>query len=401
MKIYVYNCSNTFNYGSMMMGENFISYFNQVTGEENIYYVETDDEINVQRLKSAVLSDKIYTVPFNSLFAKGFNKYDYLLSQMKLKKALSDFAGIIDLVVVLGGDDFTEDYGWKSPLLYAIQFNLLRREGIKLVMVGQTMGPFHSFRGPAMKSLLRNINKIYPRERLTYQYLMNLGLNNISLTDDLALLPLARQEPKERSEEYITFCPSELIYRYCKEGSRESWISFNVFMIDLLMMRYPDKKVILLAHVLRPEAVDDRTVVNELYDLLKEKYKDRLIPINSELYPYEVRSFIRQSLFLVSGRMHAVVSSFQCGTPAITLSYSSKSLGIIGDRYGLGEYIIDVRTLNYAEMRERYVSLLDRMAAQYPLIIEKIGRINELAQKSILRTLEEIRDLKEIGVGRG
>lgn len=31
MKVYIYNCSNTFNYGSMMMGENFISYFNEIT----------------------------------------------------------------------------------------------------------------------------------------------------------------------------------------------------------------------------------------------------------------------------------------------------------------------------------------------------------------------------------
>ena len=31
MNIYVYNCPNTFNYGSMMMGENFISAFNKIT----------------------------------------------------------------------------------------------------------------------------------------------------------------------------------------------------------------------------------------------------------------------------------------------------------------------------------------------------------------------------------
>ena len=40
--------------------------------------------------------------------------------------------------------------------------------------------------------------------------------------DDLALLPLPKQEIQERTKEYITFCPSELIYRYVKEGSRSN-----------------------------------------------------------------------------------------------------------------------------------------------------------------------------------
>jgi len=232
LNIYICDCPNTFNYGSMMMGENFIYYFNKISEAVNDYYVETDDEINIHRLKNATGINEIYQVPMNALFNKSIGKYDYLLSWMNIKKAVSVFAGKIDLVVVLGGDDFTEDYGWKWPLMNAVKFNLLMREGIKVVMLGQTIGPFHSFRKLAMKRLLGKINKIYPRDSLTYDYLTGLGLKNISLSDDLALLQLAKQETKERTREYITYCPSELIYRYSKEGGRESWIEFNLFMIN-------------------------------------------------------------------------------------------------------------------------------------------------------------------------
>lgn len=298
------------------------------------------------------------------------------------------------MAVVLGGDDFTEDYGWKDPMMYAIQFNLLRREGIKVVMLGQTMGPYYSFRIPVMKWLLRKIDKIYPRDPLTYQYLIGLGLENISLTDDLALLPLTKQKTKENSKEYITYCPSELIYRYCKEGNRKRWIAFNLFMIDRIMNKYPDKKLILLAHVLKPEQVDDRIIVNELYDVLKEKYSDRIIPKNNEMYPYEVRNIIQQSLFVVSGRMHPVISSIQCEVPAIALSYSSKYWGIIGERYGLGKYIIDVRHLNYYEMEEKFVELINKIEINYDQIQEKIKQNNKRAIISIRSTFEEIRDIK-------
>ena len=56
--------------------------------------------------------------------------------------------------------------------------------------------------------------------------------------------------------------------------------------------------------------------------------------------------------------MHPVVSSIQCEIPAIALSYSSKYWGIIGERYGLGDYIIDVRHLNYDEMKKKFVELI-------------------------------------------
>lgn len=378
----------------MMMGENFISYFNKVTGAVNNYYVETEDEINIIRLKNATGINEIYPVTIDSLFNKGLDKFDYLLSQMKFKKVLSDFARKIDLAVVLGGDDFTEDYGWKDPLLSTIRFNLLRREGIKVVMLGQTMGPYRSFRKPAMKILLRKINKIYPRDKLTYNYLMSLGLKNISLTDDLALLPLAKQEIKERSREYITYCPSELIYRYTKEGNRENWVEFNRFLLETILDRYPDKKLVLLAHVLRPEHADDRIMVGELYDLLSTRYKDRILAERGEMYPYEVRNYIQQSVFVVSGRMHPVISSIQCGIPAIALSYSSKYWGIIGERYGLGEYIIDIRYLNYKEMKGRFIYLINKIEDEYEQIEEKMKKNNTVAKKNILSALEEIRDLK-------
>jgi len=393
MNIYIYNCPNTFNYGSMMMGENFISYFNNVTGKKNNYYVETMDEVNIERLRNATNIKEIYSVKMNSLFKKDLSKYDYILSYYKVKRVISDFVNKIDLVVVLGGDDFTEDYGWKVPLMNAIKFNILKNEGLIVVMLGQTMGPYHLFRKPAMKHLLNKIDKIYTRENITYNYLKNLGLNNAYIMDDLALLPLSRQEIKERTKEYITYCPSELIYRYSKTAKREDWVEFNLFMLKVLMERYPDKKIVLLAHVLRPEHVDDRKTVKELYNSLEDKYKDRIVVENNEMYPYEVRNYIQQSLFTISSRMHPVISSIQCEIPAIAISYSTKYWGIIGERYDLSDYILDVRYLNYDEMKERFIYLLDKIDNESPNIQNKMKEKNQLANESIIQALKDIANI--------
>lgn len=390
MNICILNCSNTFNYGSMMMGENFIYYFNKVTGTTHHYYVETSDEVNIQRLRHSTGIEEVYSIPENSLFKSGLNKYDYILSYCKMKKTVSELAKKMHLIVVLGGDDFTEDYGWKGPLIRVMQFNILRNEGLKIVMLGQTIGPYLSFRKPAMKMLLKRVDKIYPREPLSYNFLKNLGLKNISMTDDLALLPLAKQEAPENIKEYITYCPSELIYRYSKEGSREEWIEFNLFMIDTVMKKFRDKKLVLLAHVLKPEHVDDRIIVGELYDRISSKYPDRIIVEKRELYPYQVREYIQQSFLVISGRMHPVISAIQCEVPAISISYSSKYWGIIGERFGLGDFILDVRQLNYRQMKERFIHLMERIELEYSAVQEKMRVNGKSAEENIFDTLKEI-----------
>jgi colanic acid/amylovoran biosynthesis protein len=378
----------------MMMGENFISYFNQVSGTKNNYYIETEEEINVERIKKATGINEIKSVPMNSLFVKGLKRFDYLLSYIKLKGITSDLIKMIDLVVVLGGDDFTEDYGWQGPLLNSIKFNLIKRNGLKVVMLGQTMGPYHSIRQPIMKYFLSKIDQIYPRDPITYEYLKLINLKNITITDDLALLPLTKQLDEVRSKEFITYCPSELIYKYSKEGKREEWINFNLFMIDEILSRYKTKKLVLLAHVLKPKHVDDRIITNDLYSLVREKYRERVILVDQEMYPFEVREYIQKSHFTISSRMHPIVSSIQCEIPAIALSYSSKYWGIIGRRYDLEDYIIDVRFLNYKEMKERFVFLIENIEQQYSNIQSKMRNKNMIAHESIKKALTEISSLK-------
>lgn len=396
MNIYIFNCPNTFNYGSMMMGENFINYFNGTLGGKNNFYVETNEEINILRLREATGIKEIFSVKTNSLFKDGVARYDYIKGYIGLKKITSNLAKKIDLVVVLGGDDFTEDYGWKEPVINAIKFNVLKNDGLKVVMLGQTMGPYKSFRKPLMKSLLNNLDKIYSRDPVTYNYLKDLGISEIGLMDDLALLPLVKQEAIERTREYILYCPSELIYRYSKQGDRKDWINFNVFMIDEIIKKFPDKKLILLAHVLKPKHVDDRIMVNELNELVKEKYSENILVRNDEMYPYEVRNYIQQSLFTISSRMHPVVSSLQCEIPSIALSYSTKYWGIIGERYGLSDYIIDVRFLNYDEMKLKFINILDKINENYVIIQNKIKEKNEFSTDTIMKALNEIAKISKV-----
>jgi colanic acid/amylovoran biosynthesis protein len=387
MNIYICNCSNTFNYGSMMMCENFMCYFDKVSGGINRYYVETEHGINTERLKHATGIDEIYPVAMNSLFVNGLCKTDCLMAVAGLKKVSSDFARKIDMAVVLGGDDFTEDYGFVSPVVFAFLFNLFIKEGGRLVMLGQTMGPFHSYRVPIMKVLLKKIDRIFTREDRTYRYLETLKLKNICLSDDLALLPLSKQKQKEKTDRYILFFPSELIYRYAKEGNRKDWIDFCMFMIRHLLNRFPDKELVLLPHVLMPKHVDDRIIIREL-----QETDSRLIAMTKEMLPYEIRDYIQNSLFIVSARMHPVISAIQCGIPAVALAYSDKYQGIIGEKFKLEECIIDVRYNTYNEMKEDFVRCIEDTEKRREEQIEKMKIFGEIAKENIMESLKWIKE---------
>jgi colanic acid/amylovoran biosynthesis protein len=395
MNIYVFNCPNTFNYGSMMMGENFIHYFNLITGEHNKYFIETLDKVNIERLITATNYKNIYSVKMKSLFKNNTKRFDYILSLFGFKNILSSLIKTIDLVVVLGGDDFTEDYGWQGPIMNSIRFNIIVRAGVPVVMLGQTMGPYHSFRSIVMKKLLNNITKIYPRDPITFEYLETLGLKNISLTDDLALLPLYKQKVIEKTKEYITYCPSEQIYKYSKDRNRDSWIEFNLYMIKTIIERYPEKKIVLLAHVLKPDDVNDGFIANELYELVKTKYADKIILKSKPMLPFETRIFLQKSLFVVSSRMHPIISSIQCEIPSIAISYSSKYWGIIGKRFDLEDFILDVRYLDYETMKQNFITLLNKIEIEYEGIQRKLIYKNSQARQSIDFTLSDIYSIKK------
>lgn len=164
-------------------------------------------------------------------------------------------------------------------------------------------------------------------------------------------------------------------------------------MIDIIMNKFPDKKLVLLAHVLKPEHVDDRIIVSDLYNQIKNKYLNRIIVEKNELYPYKVREYIQQSFLVISSRMHPVVSSIQCVVPAIAISYSSKYWGIIGERFGLGDFILDIRQLNYSQMKEKFKKLINKIELEYNQIQEKMRTNNKLAEKNIFNALREIQSM--------
>ncbi len=398
MNIYILHASNTYNYGSMMMAENFIHYFEAESNIENTYYIETDDIDNTQnRLRTATGLESIIAVPMGSLYRKGaISKKELLLSVVLKMHVLSDLAMKMNMVVVLGGDDYTEDYGWRALVSQLLRINVIAGR-MKVYFIGQTMGPFYSFRRLLARYFLSKADAVMVRDKITYEYLSKMGLHNIDEIPDLALMPLTREGQAPQKARYICLFPSELIYHYSKSQSRKECLDFYVRVCENLVTEYADYELVLLPHVLKPESSDDRVMTRDIYNALGDGIKSRTHFPENEMLPYEVRGYIKSSAFIVSARMHPVISALECGVPAICFSYSRKYWGILGEGYKLEDYILDVRSSTFDELFRSFRKALGIMQGNYKNIAGSIrsrveadqreiaGKIFELSQSAVVK----------------
>jgi len=401
MKFLIYDLPDAFNYGSVMMVENFISYIGAKLANSSFVIVTNRPEDTYIRLNNALNYDfKINCIDYKPIFS--ISNFFY----KEGNKIIND----IESIIVLGGDVFTEDYSRLYPLYKLFQLYLLKKKGKKIYMLGQTIGPFSSWRERIVKFFISKFDKVYLREKLSFDYLYNMQLKNIFLSSDLAFLPLYRECKEDdnsfynklpfniEKNNYIVIVPSELVWRYIKYddkiyNSRTKYIEFLKNITLELLNIFDVSNIIILPFVLFPETSDDRLAGRDLYiNLLREGMKkENIYLIRDPLLPYEARHIIKNSKFVVTGRMHASISSLVEKVPFLVISYSRKFHGIIKNFFELEECIIDIRDYNsYDDLFNESLRKIEILYSKYESFSELISYKLKNAQDAVLSMLYDI-----------
>lgn len=401
-KIGLLHVPNTLNYGSMMMAENIIYYLSKLI--ENPYYVVISNkkEETYSRLSEATGITDIEIRDLHSKKSKirmyfGFlNNYGRMFlnpKSVEIVKVLRD----CDTILIMGGDDLSEYYGISSLLKSLRDIYALSVSGKKVCLLGQTIGPFTSWRIPLVKRILGKADSIYLRDETSYNYCKErLKLKNIILSTDLAFLDLARQGEYVDLESYgLTegryYCivPSGLWFKYCDDY--KLYIEGLTGIVDNLLniARSKNYKVVLLAHVLEPKRADDRAIIKSIAQKMDD---ESLIIIDDILLPFEARSILGSSALVITGRMHAAVSSLQLGVPAISLAYSVKYAGVIGKSLKLPELVVKVDNNTFLkDMEKLNERILEIIQKQEEIGVKIKDSIDEVKRESHI----QIEDLAE------
>ena len=247
-----------------------------------------------------------------------------------------------EIAISIGGDNYC--YG--SPYwLFSIDRNL-KKAGKKLLLWGCSIEP--SLLNSDIITDLNSFDLIIPRESITYNALLEKGINkNTHLFPDPAFildkinLPLPKGFVENNT---VGLNVSPLIMRLEKYDN----ITYkNCANLIKHIIETSNMQVALIPHVTW-EHNNDLEPLTALY----EQFKDtgRVVIIGDQYNCMELKGFISRCRMFVGARTHATIAAYSTCVPTLVVGYSVKARGIARDIFGSEEdMVIPVQSLNHED----------------------------------------------------
>ena len=88
--------------------------------------------------------------------------------------------------------------------------------------------------------------------------------------------------------------------------------------------------------------------------------------------------------------MHAAVSTFQMGKPAICIAYSKKYKGVIADGLDMPEFVLDAKEEKFWDDFEEKIMMKVEFINKEKSIAKKIKKNVNTCKLNVIRTLDDI-----------
>ena len=238
-----------------------------------------------------------------------------------------------DYVFDIGeGDSFADIYGLKRFIVFSLNKFFALRSSIPLIIAPQTIGPFkYKLTSKIAQYLMRKSDAVYVRDHKSSDYLTNMDVKHVEVSDVAFLLPYDQQPVRENS---VGINVSGLLWHggYTQNNQFNLSVDYQALVISIIRgLVERGKKIYLVAHVISDtdEIEDDyRTMHN-----LKKQYfqSESLVELAPKFEgPIQVKSFISSLEFFTGSRMHATIGAISVGVATIPLAYSRKFSGVFG-----------------------------------------------------------------------
>lgn len=289
------------------------------------------------------------------------------IKSLRDEKTLNEYYDA-DVVLSIGGDSLTEDYGKLLFLPYVINFLfpiLLKKP---IVLSGESIGPFKWWVNKVLARFLFNrMRLITLREENSRASLRKLKIERVPIyvTADSAFLlePISTQRSLEILQKeglrvkrfpLVGISASKITSYYKRDNDSfeqryQKYIKLIARITDYIIDSL-DAVVIFIPHSTETwKKNDDRTVAADVYKLM-DKNREKIILIKGDYPVEESKGIIGQCDLFISTRLHATIASTSMCVPTIAIGYSSKTEGIIGKMLGYKEYALDIDHLSYASL---------------------------------------------------
>jgi colanic acid/amylovoran biosynthesis protein len=250
---------------------------------------------------------------------------------------------------VAGGDSFSDIYGLRRFVYVTLPQILVILVGVKLILLPQTFGPFHSRLSRIVaRFITKKADVIYARDHQSAAIVNDLHGKSESSPKPMfrydvgfALQPTAVAGPFTKSQcvmadgGFVGVNVSGLLYMggYNKDnmfGIQADYHEFVHSLLDLLIIA-KGASVLLIPHVFgdNESSESDVTACNAVYQHCKDRFGHRLNLLQGVYDQGEIKYVIGRCDFFIGSRMHACIAALSQCVPSVCVAYSDKFIGVM------------------------------------------------------------------------
>lgn len=279
-----------------------------------------------------------------------------------------------DCALLLGGDNYTLDYG--RPVSAVELGNALLSRGKPVVLWGASVGPFD--KDPefeeVMRGFLKSLSLVLVRESESLSYLASIGVReNVRRVSDPAFaMPAVRPSLSRKLETLIERGAVGLnlspLAGLCAGGSQSSWAALATECIRALADADLGP-VLLIPHVTINTAYD-----NDYRFLLEcgrrvRGWGSRIVLLPPSYSAAEYKWVISQLVVFCGARMHATIAALSSFVPTLSLGYSIKYQGLNHDIFGHKNWLIPMESLR----PELLVDRVRQLVCERDTVVKHLG----------------------------
>lgn len=286
----------------------------------------------------------------------------------------------------IGGDNYCGDL---VPALKYVN-SKLNANGNQTVLWGCSIDPEYIGKTSNIEDL-KLYKRIFAREKLTYDALVEAGLGDISsyhpdpaftLGIEKWKLPVVFENGKVIG---INISP------YVQKNGSGDMVYENYWSLVKYILDETDFYVALIPHVVWSES-DDRKPLGRLYDEFKGT--GRVVYIEDQNCK-RLKYCISNCYMLVTARTHASIAGYSTCVPTLVVGYSMKSKGIAQDLFGTTEnYVVNAWDMTYdSALLKAFMWQLEHRNEIYDLlnkVIPNFIRNAEMAGVELRELLNEV-----------
>ncbi len=258
---------------------------------------------------------------FNALFYLYKGGRVFFLNSLKNCRCVFDYTD---------GDSFTDIYGRDRFFTRTRVKKAVIDKKVPLILGSQTIGPFRDKDVQELAAeVIRKASRVYVRDRMSYDYTLELSGRTPELTSDIAFfLPFEKAEKHQGAKPRLGFNPSGLLWNggYTNDNQFGLSVDYQKYCREIISGLSDSFEIHLIPHAFLKNA---STADNDL-DAIRALHEEFPETIEAPLFntPMEIKSYIAKMDVFSGARMHATIGAFSAGVPVVPFSYSRKFEGL-------------------------------------------------------------------------